>query len=244
MTSLSEASPAPKRDFVPLESNPTAINKYMQGLGCSTEHFCWAELLSCEEWAFGMVPENRLAVMLNFPITEAVRADEALERQRIAATPQLVDASMFFCNQTIGNACGTVGIIHAIGQAKQQVDLPLTGWLNAFFQECEGKSPMERADIMEHGEAADELEELHEEAAADDDNTSAVDANLNNHFITFVVGRDNHLYECDGRKEWLVNHGKSSKETLLQDACKVIQEKFFARDPNGMFAMTVLASNK
>ena len=211
----------------------------------NTSHSTYGHLrqLSCEEWAFGMVPPNRLAVMLNFPITEAVRTDEDAERTRIAATPQQIDPSVFFCNQTIGNACGTVGIIHAIAQAKQMVDLPLTGWLESFYKECEGKTPMERADIMENGEAADELEELHEEAAADDENTSAVDANMNNHFITFVVGNDNNLYECDGRKEWLVNHGKSSKETLLQDACNIIQEKFFKRDPTEVnFAMTVLAS--
>ena len=90
-------------------------------------------------------------------------------------------------------------------------------------------------------ERSDELEDLHQEAANDDDVTSsAVDANLNNHFITFVVGKNNNLYELDGRKETPINHGPSTPETLLQDACKVIQERFFARDPSGLFAMTVL----
>ena len=229
----------PMRDFVPLESNPVAINTYMNSLGCDTSLYEWCELLSCEEWAQGMVPNNRLAVMLNFPITDAVIADEAAERERIAATPQEVDPSLFFCNQTIGNACGTVGIIHAIASARNSLkDFLLEGWFQKFFDSCEGKSPMERAEVLE---ASAELEELHEAAAAEDEsNSSAVDANLNNHFITFVQGKDGCLYEMDGRKEWPVNHGKC--EDLLSDASRVIQEKFFARDPSGLFAMTVYAS--
>jgi len=241
---VEETKKKQKRDWIPLESNPAAINTYMASLGASTEKYEWAELLSCEEWAFGMVPEKRLAVMLNFPITDKVREDEMKQVERITATPQTVDSNLFFCNQTIGNACGTVGILHAVANGMQQVnDLELSGWFSTFFKECENKSPMERAELLESGEGSDELDEAHEAAATQDDtNTSAVDANLNNHFITFVCGQDNHLYELDGRKEYPINHGPSTQETLLNDACKIIQEKFFARDPSGLFAMTVLAS--
>jgi ubiquitin carboxyl-terminal hydrolase L3 len=243
-TKPQEETKKSKRDWVPLESNPVAINKYMESLGGSTDKYEWVELLSCEEWAFGMVPSNRLAVMLNFPITEAVRNDEQLERERILKTPQSVDEGIFFCNQTIGNACGTVGIMHAVANARQQVtDFELSGWFETFFNECEGKTPMEKAEILESGEGSEELDEAHEAAATQDDtNSSAVDANLNNHFITFVCGGDNMLYELDGRKEWPVNHGPTTKETLLNDACRIIQNNFFKRDPSGFFAMTVLAN--
>jgi ubiquitin carboxyl-terminal hydrolase L3 len=164
--------------------------------------------------------------------------------KHILKTPQSVDEGIFFCNQTIGNACGTVGIMHAVANARQQVtDFELSGWFETFFNECEGKTPMEKAEILESGEGSEELDEAHEAAATHDDtNTSAVDANLNNHFITFVCGGDNMLYELDGRKEWPVNHGPTTKETLLNDACRIIQNNFFKRDPSGFFAMTVLAN--
>ena len=45
MSSLTETIDRPKRDFAPLESNPTAINKYMNGLGCPTDQFAWSELV-------------------------------------------------------------------------------------------------------------------------------------------------------------------------------------------------------
>ena len=42
---ITETIDRPKRDFAPLESNPTAINKYMNGLGCPTDQFAWSELV-------------------------------------------------------------------------------------------------------------------------------------------------------------------------------------------------------
>jgi ubiquitin carboxyl-terminal hydrolase L3 len=52
---------------------------------------------------------------------------------------------------------------------------------------------------------------------------------------------DGHLYELDGGKEFPINHGESSPDTLLEDACKVVQ-KFMARDPEELkFTIIALA---
>ena len=181
--------------------------------------------------------------MLNFPITEAVRSSEAEERERINNDGQIVDDSIFFTNQTVGNACGTVGIIHAVANAiatRGADQVEVEGWFAGFLEQCKGKTPMERADILEESE---ELDEAHQESAADASNSSSADANLNNHFITFVAA-GGCLYELDGRKPWPVNHGPSSPDTLLADACKLIQERFFRRDPGGLYSMTVLAGKQ
>ena len=224
-----------RKHWDPLESNPEAINRYMEKLGYAGPAK-WFELFSCEDWAQGMVPGPHHAVMLNFPINEAVRADEEKEREAIEAQGQEIPAGVFFCRQTVGNACGTVAITHAI--ANNQPALKSGGWFAKFLQECEGKTPMERASVLED---SDELEEAHAEAAtADESNSSAVDANLNNHFIAFAHVSGS-LIEFDGRKPWPVNHGQTSPETLLADSCNLIQQKFFARDESGQFAMTVLS---
>ena len=226
-----------KKTWVPLESNPEAINKYTKRLGMPEDSpFAWFELFSCEEWAQGMVPGPHHAVMLNFPIVEAVLADEAKERETIEANGQTLDDGIFFTNQTVGNACGTVGIIHAV--SNNQPKIAVGGWFASFFADCRGKTPMERASILED---SDELDEAHAEGAADESNSSAEDANLNNHFITFVC-KGGALIELDGRKPWPVNHGPTTPDTLLADACTLIQSRFFSRDQGGRFAMTVLAS--
>ena len=39
-----------------------------------------------------------------------------------------------------------------------------------------------------------------------------------------AAGMEGSLYELDGRKQRPINHGASTPETLLQDACKVASE--------------------
>ena len=58
------------------------------------------------------------------------------------------------------------------------------------------------------------------------------------------IGKGGALIELDGRKPWPVNHGPTTPETLLADACTLIQSRFFSRDQGGRFAMTVLASKQ
>ena len=55
------------------------------------------------------------------------------------------------------------------------------------------------------------------------------------HFI-IMVHIDGGLYKLDGQKDGPVWHCDTRQETLLEDACKVV-EKFMKRDPNEMHFM-------
>ena len=60
------------------------------------------------------------------------------------------------------------------------------------------------------------------------------------HFICFVE-KEGDIYELDGRKDFPVNHGPTTKGTFLADACKIVQ-KFMERDPDEIkFTIMVLA---
>ena len=53
---------------------------------------------------------------------------------------------------------------------------------------------------------------------------------------------DGYIYELDGRKSLPINHGKSSPETLLEDAVAVVKE-FMVRDPEELrFTIIALAA--
>ena len=63
-----------------------------------------------------------------------------------------------------------------------------------------------------------------------------------NHFIT-MVHINGGLYELDGQKDGPVRHHDTTQETLLEDACKVV-EKFMKHDPNKMRFMILALVQK
>ena len=53
---------------------------------------------------------------------------------------------------------------------------------------------------------------------------------IGGHFIT-MVHIDRGLYELDGQKYGAVRHGQTTQDSLLEDACKVVEE-FMMGDPD------------
>eukprot|EP00850_Spirogloea_muscicola_P018834 SM000177S03167 [mRNA] locus=s177:13531:14817:+ [translate_table: standard] len=145
--------------------------------------------------------------------------------------------------QTVSNACGTVGLLHALGNATaagRGVQYADGSWLHQFFQETAALSPDERGKLLEVDER---MESAHASAAsvgstAPPDISEPVDL----HFICFatVDGEDPRtlapvtcqllksnagaLYELDGSKPFVVNRGPSSPDTTLEDAAKIIKQ--------------------
>ncbi|RYY84696.1 hypothetical protein EON63_08695 [archaeon] len=89
---------------------------------------------------------------------------------------------------------------------------------NLYVLHAASKSPEEIAAYLEQDEA---LEETHSSAAQGGQSEQVEDVDdVTNHFVCFSQVHGS-LYELDGRKSCPVNHGPSSPDTLLQDACKV-----------------------
>ena len=144
--------------------------------------------------------------------------------------------SLYYMKQTVGNACGTVGILHAVGNATDKVTPAEGSYLDKFMQATRSMAPME---IAEYLEEEDEIEEQHTTAAAEGNTAPPpMEENVNTHFIC-LTAVEGSLYELDGRKKGPVNHGPSSPETLLRDACNVIKQ-FIERDP-GEYRFTIVA---
>jgi len=228
-----------KRWF-PLESNPSVMNQYVQKMGFPIQEYSFCDVLSTEDWALSMVPTPVKAVIMLYPIKDHTEEYSKAEEERIIKDSQIVSDSVYYMHQTVGNACGTVGILHAIGNMRQQITFDPTCYLSRFFAATESKSPSEIAVYLEQD---NEMEECHTSAAdaGQSDQLESVDDPINTHFVCFSVV-DNHLYELDGRKKFPINHGPSSEATLLNDACRVIQQ-FMQRDPEEV-RFTILALTK
>ena len=223
-----------------MESDPEIMNLYSRKLGLDTTLFSFHDVLSIEEWGLSMVPRPVLAVLMLFPVKDASEAFAADEQRRIDAAGQSVSDRVFYMKQTVGNACGTIAILHALLNGRDRgLVFESSSYLTSFLQGTQEKSPEA---IAEYLESDDKIEGFHEEAAGlgQSENT---DEECNSHFICFTLV-DGCVYELDGRKKGPINHGASSSDSFLEDCCEVVK-LFMARDPEETrFTLVALAQTE
>ncbi|GAB4814399.1 hypothetical protein N2152v2_001445 [Parachlorella kessleri] len=212
------------KKWIPLESNPDVLNDFGKRLGLDTSLYCFCDVYGFDQDLLAMVPKPVLAVLLLFPITDST---EAAQQERIEKEGQTVSNSVYYMKQTIGNACGTIGLLHAAGNNLDQLQLGKSSFLTQFFESTASMNPQERGAYLEHPpQGAPSIDSIHE-AAAQQGQTAAPNAEeeVDLHFVAFVC-RDGSLYELDGRKAGPINHGPSSPESLLEDAAAVVKREF------------------
>ncbi|XP_021037439.1 ubiquitin carboxyl-terminal hydrolase isozyme L3 isoform X1 [Mus caroli] len=254
--------------WLPLEANPEVTNQFLKQLGLHP-NWQFVDVYGMEPELLSMVPRPVCAVLLLFPITEKYEVFRTEEEEKIKSQGQDVTSSVYFMKQTISNACGTIGLIHAIANNKDKMHFESGSTLKKFLEESVSMSPEERAKYLENYDA---IRVTHETSAHEGQtemkqlpqgevqplsprlsqnlnsgspaawSTSSpasqvlgsqapsIDEKVDLHFIA-LVHVDGHLYELDGRKPFPINHGKTSDETLLEDAIEVCK-KFMERDPD------------
>ena len=228
------------KKWFPLESNPSLLNSYIQKLGFDTSLFEFVDVYSTEEWALSMIPQPVVAVIMLYPLTEV----QENHRKAQKIDPTNGDHTIWFIKQRIGNACGTIGLLHSllnIPESLRVASIAPNSWLSKFYNDCPPHlSPDQKAEQLE---VDDIIETLHDSATSDSRNQTArgdPDDDIITHFVA-LINIDGGLYELDGRKEGPVYHGKTSEASLLVDSCNVV-EIFMQRDPDEMrFTIMALA---
>ncbi|CAM9534014.1 unnamed protein product [Ascophyllum nodosum] len=215
------------------------MNTYIAKMGWPITSYRFTDVYSTEDWALAMVPQPVLGVVMLFPIKESSEKHKEEEAERLHGMEKS-DSVMepYFMKQTVGNACGTVGLLHCTlnSSASKGISLDKECFLHRFWEKTREKTPAEIAQAL-HDE--DELEEVHEEAAQQGQSQQiALEEKVNTHFVC-LTEVDGVLFELDGRKDAPVPHGPTSPATLLQDACAVVKQ-FMDRDP-GELRFTIVA---
>ena len=221
--------------WFPLESNPQLINKYIANLGFDTSLYEFVDVFSTDDWAIDMIPQPVAAVVMLYPITAK---QESFRAQDVIAEDVLED--VWFIKQRIGNACGTIGLLHSLLNVPEPLNTFQAGsWLQTFSNNChKSLPPLRKAELLE---ADKQVAQLHDAATSSDDNQTSrgnINDDVDTHFIALVCVK-NQLYELDGRKDGPVLHGPTTPATLLKDACQVVR-KFMQRDPEEL-RFTILA---
>eukprot|EP00042_Codosiga_hollandica_P030471 m.177138 g.177138 ORF g.177138 m.177138 type:complete len:260 (+) comp53366_c0_seq3:1287-2066(+) len=225
--------------WLPLESNPEVMNKFIHGLGV-TGNFSYTDVWGLDDELLETVPKPVAAVILLFPVSDSyIEYREASEAEQASKPP--VDPAVFFMKQTIENACGTIGIIHSIANNLDKVVLAPGGFLAQFLEKARRVSPDERAALLEQSE---EIAQAHEESAHEGQTEAPEPEELVNlHFIAFT-NHQGQLLQLDGCRQGPISHGPTNQETFLRDVAQIAKE-FMARDPEEMrFTVIALASNQ
>ncbi|KAI6078596.1 Ubiquitin carboxyl-terminal hydrolase [Aix galericulata] len=156
--------------WLPLEANPDVTNQFLKQLGIHPD------------WQFvdvyGMEPE--LLSMVPRPY-ETFRTEE---EERIKAKGQDVKSSVYFMKQTINNACGTIGLIHAIANNRDKMNFETNSSLKKFLEDSLSMTPEERAKYLETYEA---IRVTHESSAHEGQTEApSIDEKVDLHFIALV----------------------------------------------------------
>ncbi|XP_076321721.1 ubiquitin carboxyl-terminal hydrolase isozyme L3-like [Tachypleus tridentatus] len=220
--------------WLPLESNPDVMNKFIHELGVPKD---WSvvDLVGLDDELLATVPSPVLAVLLLYPSRKQNEAGVEMAK----ASGQSVSDQVYFLQQTIRNACGTVALLNAIANSADHIKLGNGSTIAKFLNETKSLSPEERGKHLEQEESISAIHEM--SAREGQTQTPCIDDEVDFRFMT-LVEVDGNLYELDGRKSLPVNHGPTSRENLLKDAASVCR-KFIERDPeNVRFHVLALAA--
>ncbi|XP_061988715.1 ubiquitin carboxyl-terminal hydrolase 3 [Rosa rugosa] len=199
--------------WLPLEANPDVMNQFLWGLGLQEDEAECYDVYGLDGELLEMVPKPVLAVLFLYPLTPKTEEERMMQLNEKQETKD----NVYFMKQTVGNACGTIGLLHAVGNITSEIKLVDGSFLDRFFKSTASMDPLERAAFLEND---NEMEVAHSVAATAGDTEASDD--VDTHFICYACV-DGELYELDGRKSGPISHGPSSPTTLLQDAAKVIQ---------------------
>jgi ubiquitin carboxyl-terminal hydrolase L3 len=222
--------------WIPLESNPEVMNEFLTKIGVPDKlQIC--DIYGFEPELLDMVPKPVKAVLLLFPVSPQSEDFRVAQVTKIEQSGQELPPGIWFTTQTIGNACGTIGLLHAVGNNLDTLGpLPEGSWSHKFFTNSLDADADARAAMLQ---SDDSIAEVHADAAQAGQSAAPdrpEDCML--HFVCFVE-KGGFLLELDGRKPFPINHGPCAADALLASAIQVIKTDFMATDPSSNLFSTV-----
>lgn len=211
--------------WLPLESNPDVLNKYLEKLGVSP---LWniVDIYSMDDDALAFVPSPLKSLIFLFPCSDVYEEFRSKEDAELKAKNIQHPKELFYLRQYVHNACGTIALVHAVLN-NPDIELTEGSVMKKYLDATRDLSPEERGKVLENDAG---FTETHE-SVANEGQTAAPDINekVYHHFVAFVH-HGGKLYELDGRKNFPVEHGATTPDSLLKDAIAVCKQ-YIARDP-------------
>lgn len=215
------------RSVIPLESNPEIFNALSAKLGLSPVlqfHDVYS-ITDADMLAF--LPQPIYAVIMLFPITQGY---ESHRHQQDVGKSEVYHNESFdkikWFKQTIGNACGLYALLHILSNLPSDFIIKNLILNETFLNQLKSSLTTEEiSKLVDNLEQNIQLDSNYGNQGQTEAPEAGSDVNL--HFITFVKGKDNHLYELDGRRKGPVDLGESVQDSNILNDQKLIDEVQF-----------------
>ena len=153
--------------FIPLENNPEVMSSLLHKLGLSPQ-LQFHDVFSIDDPdLLAFVPRPALALLLVFPVSDTY---EKFRHEEDGSKPEYEGhgegEEVIWYKQTIGNACGLIGLLHGVSNGDARMQVQEGSDLDSLIRKAIPLKPRERADLLEE---TDELEKAHQAAAATGD---------------------------------------------------------------------------
>ncbi|KAJ9133681.1 Ubiquitin carboxyl-terminal hydrolase [Pleurostoma richardsiae] len=216
-----------RKHFIPLESNPVLFTELIHRLGAS-EALQFHDVLSLDDTdLLDFIPRPALALILVFPTTPAYESKIAeQDRSKADYAKSGDDEDVVWYRQTINNACGFYGILHAVSNGDARDFIVPSSHLSSLLATCASLDPVQRASALEGDE---KLESEYSTVALQGDTEPPENSEdeVDYHYVCFVKSHKNgHLYELDGDRKGPVDWGHFEGSDMLSEEGLSIIKKF------------------
>lgn len=216
-------------NWIPLENDSRLLNKYISNLGVDLQSAEFCDVFGFDDDLLGMIPKPVLAFVLLFPITN----ENEVIKQEEDESESIVPSNVWFIKQTIGNACGTIAVLHSVANNLQQIKLQSQDcFIARFLKQAEHLDPSARATLLEDDK---EIGEKHEESASESTLDASVDTDV--HFVAFIEN-EGRIFELDGRRSKPQYRGDT--DHFLTDVAAICRARM-ALNPNDWIKFSAMA---
>ena len=193
------------------------MSSLLHNLGLSSQ-LAFHDVYSIDEpELLAFVPRPACALLLVFPVSdtyESFRKTEDSDKPEYEGFGHKEEVVWY--KQTIGNACGLIGVLHAVSNGQARDFIAPNSSLAKLLNDAINLKPADRADLLYESQA---LESAHQAAASGGDTAApAAEDNVDLHYVCFVKSSNNRLWEMDGRRKGPLDRGLlTADEDVLSD---------------------------
>ena len=220
-----------RKYFIPLENNPEVMTSLLHKLGLSSK-LAFHDVYSIDEpELLSFVPRPAHALVLVFPVSdtyEKFRAEE--DKDKVEYTGYGTGEPVVWYKQTIGNACGLMGLLHAVSNGEARSYVGPHSNLGTLLRDAIPLKPVDRSKLLYE---SDSLESATMAAGEQGDSTAPPpEAPTELHYVCFVKSHDNRLWELDGARKGPLDRGQlnATDDVLTEKALDLGVRSFLTRE--------------